>query len=325
MTNSTGIQSRIRPEDFESVWSATPTPFTSDWRVDKASVKRLVNHHLRLGVKGLFLGGTCGEGAWMPERERRILVETAVAASKGRLGIAVQVSDNSALRILDNIAMAAEDGADLVVIAPPHFMMNATPANIQELYLAAIRGSTLPVCFYDLGQRRNLFVPPVVLKVLLAEPNVVAVKDSSGDAERMKICLSARRKRPQLRLLAGDEFQCAQYLQDGYDGLMLGGAAFHGYLAEQLRSAVVNGRQQEADDLQARINQIMYAVYGGKSIKCWLAGEKKMLMELGVFKTCNNFPNFSLTASCVKSIESVVKKERDVLLPQMAKRQSSKP
>jgi 4-hydroxy-tetrahydrodipicolinate synthase len=58
----------LSPEQFNGVWSATPTPLDSKRRVDNASVKRLVAHHLRLGVKGLFLAGTCGEGPWLPDR-----------------------------------------------------------------------------------------------------------------------------------------------------------------------------------------------------------------------------------------------------------------
>jgi len=44
------------------IWSATPTPFTMDREVDRESLGRMVEHHVRLGVDGLFLAGTCGEG-----------------------------------------------------------------------------------------------------------------------------------------------------------------------------------------------------------------------------------------------------------------------
>src|SRR5688572_16905148 len=93
----------IPAEKMRGVWSATPTPFDDQGRVDAASVERLVEHHLRLGVKGLFLAGTCGEGAWMPNSERRRLVQSVVAANKGRMVVSVQVTDNSAARILDNM------------------------------------------------------------------------------------------------------------------------------------------------------------------------------------------------------------------------------
>jgi dihydrodipicolinate synthetase family protein len=68
------MSKRISREALSGVWSATPTPFTDDMVVDNQSVNRMVAHHCRLGVKDLFLAGTCGEGAWLPEREKRRLV-----------------------------------------------------------------------------------------------------------------------------------------------------------------------------------------------------------------------------------------------------------
>jgi 4-hydroxy-tetrahydrodipicolinate synthase len=124
----------MRTEIFEGVWSAAPTPLTETYNIDKASVTRLAKHHLRLGVKGVFLAGSCGEGPWLSEAQKSTLVQTTVKAAKGKLGIAVQVTDNSAARILDNIARAKNDGAEYAVIAAPFFLMHATPKVIWALY-----------------------------------------------------------------------------------------------------------------------------------------------------------------------------------------------
>src|SRR5208283_186826 len=155
------------------VWSATPTPFTNDLQLDTLAVKRLVGHHRRLGVNGLFLAGTCGEGACMPERQKRTLVQTVVKHAKGKMLIAVQVTDNSAARILDNIRAAKEDGADIAVIAPPLYLMNATPENVLALYTQAIRQSSLPVGIYDRGKHSHVAVPDAILPEIYAENNVV--------------------------------------------------------------------------------------------------------------------------------------------------------
>ena len=299
--------------NFHSVWSATPTPFDDNGRVDEAAVERLVAHHVRLGVAGLFLAGTCGEGAWMPDRERRRLVRRAVACQQ--LPIAVQVSDNSAARIADNIAVAAQDGADFAVIAPPRFLMNATPDNLLRLYQTAIRASTLPVIAYDLGAHANVFVPPEILPAIYAEPNVVAVKDSSGDLKRRDIALAARAERPDFALLTGDEFHCDAYLRAGYDGLMLGGAAFQGALAVRILSAAQRGDWGQAAALQARMTRLMLAVYGGEKITCWLAGEKYLLTKLGVFSGHFNYLNYPLTPDCRAAIERVTEEEREILSP----------
>jgi dihydrodipicolinate synthase/N-acetylneuraminate lyase len=309
------MNTRISPETFEGVWSATPTPYDDALRVDEGSVSRLVEHHLRLGVKGLFLGGTCGEGPWMRDVERRKLVRTTVAAARGQLTVAVQVTDNSSPRILDNIRCAKEDGADLVVIAPPYFLVNGTPANLERLYLEAVRESPLPVGIYDRGQHSAIVVPEAVLRSVYSEPNVVAVKDSSSNPRRRDIALAARRQRPELRLLTGDEFRCVEYLQAGYDGLMLGGAIFNGYLAGQILEAMASGDLSRAKQVERRMVRLMYAVYGGKRISCWLAGVKHLLVEMKMFRTTRGHLNYSLTPRCREAIARVLKKDRSILFP----------
>jgi 4-hydroxy-tetrahydrodipicolinate synthase len=305
----------VTVNNIGGVWSAAPTPFTDDWKVDIDSVKRMVEHHLRLGVRGLFLGGTCGEGPLLPERERRRLVQTVVEQAHGRLVVAVQVTDNSALRILDNVAAAREDGADIAIIAPPYFMSNVNPQTLTELYQQAIRESSLPVGVYDRGTYSSILIPESVLAAAYAEPNVVLVKDSSGQPARREVALAARAARPELRLLDGDEFRCVEYLQAGYDGLLLGGGIFNGYLAGKIIAAVASGDIAQAEQHQDHMNRLMWDVYGGKTIACWLSGLKKLLVEMGIFGTWKNIPGYPLTNECTQAIARVLIEDREVLFP----------
>ncbi|MCE5250360.1 dihydrodipicolinate synthase family protein [bacterium] len=298
------------------VWSAAPTPLTDNMTVNTDDVKRMVDHHLSLGVNGLFLAGSNGEGPWLPDHERRILVRTVVKHVAGKLVIAVQVTDNSMARVLDNSRMAAEDGADIAVIAPPNFFMNATPANLTNHYIGAIRRSPLPVGIYDRGSFGPVSVPATVLKKVYLEKNVIMIKDSSLDPEHTRTALAARKKRPELSLLSGYEFDCVKYLEMGYDGLLLGGGVFNGHLAGRILEAVRAGDIKQAQRIQRKMNRIMYAIYGGRNISCWLSGEKKLLVDMGIFSTWRNFPNYPLTPSCIRVIGRILKEERDVLFPE---------
>ena len=306
---------RISQESLSGVWSATPTPLNDDLTVDTQSLKRMVEHHSRLGVKGLFLAGTCGEGAWLPEREKRRLVETVAKHAAGKLLVSVQVTDNSTARILDNIKAAREDGADIAVIAPPYFLLNANPRTLLNLYRQAIQKSPLPIGIYDRGAFGSVVIPNDTLAQIYAEPKVLIVKDSSTDPARREIALAARRKRPELRLFDGDEFHCVEYLKAGYDGVLVGGGIFIGYLAGKIIKATADGDFVLADKLQQRMNRMMYAVYGGKKIKCWLSGLKRLMVELGVFRTWKNYLDYPLTAPCLRDIQRLVERDRDILLP----------
>jgi len=284
------------------VWSATPTPLNAAGRVDTASVERLVEHHVRMGVTGIMLAGTCGEGPWLPDAERETLVRTAAAAAQGRLTIAMQVTDNSAVRTLHNAELAAKWGAEIAVVAQPYFFLNATPDRQLSFYRDFARGAALPVGFYDRGKHSPYMMPDTHLDELLNEPNIALLKDSSSLPEHRSLFLAIRRRRPDLILLDGDEFDCANYLAAGYDGLLLGGGIFNAGLAHRIIRAVRAGDLAEATRLQARMNDLMLRVYGGPKIECWMSGLKELLVQMKIFSTSNNLLGYPLTDSCRKQI-----------------------
>ncbi len=108
---------------------------------------------------------------------------------------------------------------------------------------------------------------------------------------------------------------CVEYLTAGYDGLLLGGGIFNGYLAGQIMNAVSAGDIALAEKLQARMSKMMWDVYGGKTIACWLSGQKKLLVEMGIFSTWNSYLKFPLHKSCEKGIARVLKQEAEMLFP----------
>ena len=288
------------------VWSATPTPFTADYRVDVDSVRRLVAHHIEMGVAGVMLAGTCGEGPWMRIGDRETLTRAAVEAAQGRLRIALQVTDNSAARVLDNIEKAAAWGAEVAVVEAPYFFLNAKPERLLGHYREIARRSPLPMGLYDRGKASAFTMPESHLPELLAEPNIAMVKDSSTMESRRALYLAARQKRPGLVVLTGGEFDTVAYLQAGYDGMLLGGGIFNGRLAVRILQAVRAARIAEAEKLQARMNDLMYRVYGGTKIECWLTGLKELLVQMGLFSTRASLLGYPLTAECESQIRAAV-------------------
>jgi len=288
------------------IWSATPTPFTADHRLDVDAVRRMVAHHIAMGVTGVMLAGTCGEGPWMRARDREALTRTAVEAAGGRLRIALQVTDNSAARVLDNIENAAAWGVELAVVAAPDFFLNATPARLLGHYREIARRSGLPMGLYDRGKASTATMPESHLPELLDEPNIAMVKDSSTMESRRNLYLAARRKRPGLVLLTGGEFDIAAYFQAGYDGALLGGGIFNARLAIRIMQAARAADGAEAEKLQARMNDLMYRVYGGTKIECWLSGLKELLVQMGVFSTRYNLLEYPLTEECLAQITGAV-------------------
>ncbi|MFO1447904.1 MAG: dihydrodipicolinate synthase family protein [Opitutaceae bacterium] len=285
-------------------WSASPTPLTSALEVDVPSVGRMVEAAVADGLQGLFLAGTCGEGPWLPNRERIRLVEAASKAAGGRIKIAAQVSDNSVPRIRDNMNDMASAGADYVVIAHPPTLLNATPERVAGLFLESASVSPLPVGIYDLGARRPLAIAEDRLESVFLHPKVEFVKDSSGAPSRRAVALAARAKRPGLKLFNGDEFCAIEYLEAGYDGFMFGGAVVAAPYMRRIGAHFSAGRIAEAKAEDTLMKAVLYGIYGGESIACWLTGLKYCLQCLGMFSTSASFLGYPLTAECKAYIEA---------------------
>lgn len=287
------------------IWSASPTPLSEDGRVDRASVRRMVEHHLRLNIDGMMLCGSCGEGPWLPDLERETLVKETVAAAAGRIPVAVQVTDNSRQRMLEFARRCADWGADLVVVAQPYHIANGSPHRVFEIIRDTLREAPLPAGFYDRGTITQNPLDIEFIPDLLSEPNLVLVKDSSADVAKRSAYLKAAATRPELRLLNGVEFSLPESLEAGYHGALLGGAIFNARIARQIFEAHRSGDTAQAHALQERMNDLMLRVYGGPKITCWLSGLKYLLCRMGVFSTITNLPEYTLTADCRQVIDAL--------------------
>jgi 4-hydroxy-tetrahydrodipicolinate synthase len=261
---------------------------------------------VKMGVTGLMLAGTCGEGPWLSDADREEMIRSTVAGSRGRMRIAAQVTDNSAVRTLRNIERSAALGVEIAVVAQPYFLLNATAERQLAFYREIARSSPLPLGFYDRGKASPYLMPETHLAELLDEPSIAMVKDSSQLPAHREVFLAARTRRPGLVLLNGDEFDCVTYLQAGYDGLLLGGGIFNAGLAQRIIRAVRAADGDEALRCQARMTDLMLRVYGGPKIECWMTGLKELLVQMGIFSTRTNLLGYPLTDACLGQITDAV-------------------
>ncbi len=298
------------------VWSAAPTPLLHDGQIDIESITRLTQHHIRLGVQGVFLCGTSGEGPWLSDRKIAEVVEATVAAAAGKLKITVQVTDNSSERVLDNIDGLVDSGVDAVIVAPPYFQQNPDQPYLKRLITEILDNSSLPVGFYHRGSYSSVEFAPETVSELMAHPNLVMVKDSSSDpkARELFVQTAAKLEQPPL-LLNGDEFNAVPYLEAGYDGMLFGGACFNGYISNSIIAAARAGDLAEAQRIQERMAAMMIKIFGGEGFPYWLAAQKQLLVELGIFSTNTTVINYQMPSEHIEVLRKVIDEHRSELLP----------
>ena len=152
-------------------------------------------------------------------------------------------------------------------------------------------------------------IPEAHLQEIYEMPKVVMVKDSSGDKNRRAKALAARIGKPELQLFNGDEFRCVEYLEAGYDGCMFGGAVATMPRLKRISELLVEGKIEEAEQADAEMRRVLFGIYGGEAIACWLTGLKHYLVVRGLFDTAASYLGYPLTDECRAFIETTVAEE----------------
>ena len=295
------------------IWSATPTPFENDGSLGLPCIERLVEQHQRLGVSGLFVGGTCGEGGFMPDRQRTEAVRLIKQAAGDSLHIAAHVSDASAARVTENIARMIDAGADSAIIAPPFLVADFCNRDfLRRYFLEPLDASQLPVGIYVRLPLSKMALDLDLWDEVIKHPRVKFVKDSSGSIDYRRHFLEVKSDRPDLTLLTGAEFDVVSAVTEGYDGCLMGTGILNAGLIGRALDALSSGNPTEAQQWQQRSNELLFDLFR-RDISSWMAGLKYALRKLGLFATEFSHLSFPLTSEDRRRIDAALEREREYL------------
>lgn len=172
-------------EFSETLAGVTPplvTPFEGPnaETVDHDALANVVDHVVSGGVAGVFPNGTTGECASLTAAEREAVVETTVA-NAGDRPVLAGIIDTALPDVVDHAERAASAGADAAVVTPPYFHAeNRAGGNLAFLERVADE-SPLPVFVYDIPSCTGNPLAAADAVALADHPNVVGMKDSSGE------------------------------------------------------------------------------------------------------------------------------------------------
>jgi 4-hydroxy-tetrahydrodipicolinate synthase len=180
------------------------TPLTAGLDVDVASLERLIDHLLDAGVHGLFVLGSTGETAFLPDRSRHQVLQVAIARVAGQVPVLAGCIDMTTLRVLDQAEDALKAGADGIVATAP-FYTRTHPAEIDAHFRRIGDGIGLPVYAYDLPVSVHTKLGTALLQDLARDGVIAGVKDSSSDDSGLRALILATRGRPDFSVLTGSE------------------------------------------------------------------------------------------------------------------------
>jgi 4-hydroxy-tetrahydrodipicolinate synthase len=254
------------------------TPLSGPDELDVEGLERVVEHILAGGVHGLFILGTTGEGPSLSYKLRMELIERVCRQVADRVAVLVGITDTAFSESVDLAHYAHDEGASAVVLAAPYYF----PARQEDLlrYVQHIAAELpLPIFLYNMPSHTKLAFEVELIKQAIQIPNVVGLKDSSGQFVYFQSVQLAVAQRPDFTLLVGPEEMLAATVLLGSHGGVPGGANLFPRLYVELWEAATAGDLETTRRLHAqtiRISTGLYCVgnYGTgitKAIKAALA------------------------------------------------------
>ena len=205
------------------VIAAVPTPFEADGAVDERALRRLVDWLITKGIDGIFACGTTGEGALLSNDERAAVVRVTAEAAAGRVPTIAHVGAPSTGRVLELAHSCRDAGADALAAVPPYYY-RCGDAEVAA-HFAALAGAVpeMPVFLYNIPQLTANAVTAAVVEALSALPNIVGMKDSSGDLDGLLRVAAAAR--PGFQIIVGSDLLALQAAALGWPAMVSGPAS----------------------------------------------------------------------------------------------------
>ena len=200
----------------------------------------------------------------------------------GRLPLLVCISDTSIVESINLARVAAENGADGVVSAPPYYFATGQP-ELAQFYEELVPQLPLPVFLYNMPSHVKVSFAPDTVQRIARNPQVVGFKDSSANAVYFQSVLFRMQERPDFAMLVGPEEMTGESVLLGAHGGINGGANMFPELYVAMYNAARAGDIGRIRQLQQLIMQISTSIYTvGRHGSSYLKGLKCALSLLGI-------------------------------------------
>jgi len=251
---------------FEGIYTPVVTPYNKDFSINKDAFVDAIEHLIEAGVHGIIIAGTTGEYYAQTYEERVEMMTLGSQLIKGRTSLII---GTGAIRTEDSIQYAEQAkkaGADALLIATPPYAY-PTSREIALHALAIDRAANLPVMLYNYPGRMSVTMDEEVLDRLGRSPNFCAIKESSGDIDRLHLLA---RDYTHIQLACGMDDQALEYFAWGARSWVCAGSNFapEAHIA-LYQACVVEGDFSKGRRIMSAMLPLMRVLeQGGKFVQC---------------------------------------------------------
>lgn len=202
---------------FHGAYTALVTPFRND-QVDDAALVKLIEHQIKGGIDGLVPVGTTGESPTLSAEEHIGVISRTVEVANKRVPVIAGTGSNSTCEAVHLTQEAEKVGADAVLLVAPYYN-KPSQAGLIAHFSKIADATKLPIILYSIPGRCGIEIGVDTVAALVAsKPNIVAIKEAGGSAERVS---QLRQALPDtFTILSGDDSLTIPFMGLGAKGVI---------------------------------------------------------------------------------------------------------
>jgi 4-hydroxy-2-oxoglutarate aldolase len=177
---------------IEGIFAAVPTPFYSNEQIYFRKLEANIARYSRSLLSGLLLLGSTGEAAALDDAESRDVLRVAAQAAAPEKVLIAGVGRESVKATVELAEAAAGFHYDAVLVrTPTYYSSQMSPAAVLHYFRSVADRSPLPILLYNIPRCVPYSIPVELIAELAQHPNIIGIKDSSGDLKRIASTVAA--------------------------------------------------------------------------------------------------------------------------------------
>ncbi len=283
---------------FKGSMPALVTPF-SNGELDLKTLKHLVEWQIDQGSTGLVPVGTTGESPTLSHEEHEIVVEEVVKSAAGRVPVIAGAGSNNTVEAVRFVQFAERVGASAALVVTPYYN-KPTQRGLLAHYAALNNSADIPIIIYNIPGRSVVDMTPATMAELAKLPNIVGVKDATGDLARV----SQQREAcgADFCQLSGEDATALGFNAHGGVGCISVTANVAPKLCAEFQQATLDGDYVKALGYQDKLMPLHDALF----IEPGLVGAKYALSKLGLCSEEVRSPLVGLEDSTKAAIDAAM-------------------
>jgi 4-hydroxy-2-oxoglutarate aldolase len=256
---------------IEGVFPPLPTPFAEDGSLAPDRIRENVERMNGAGLSGYLALGSNGEAFHVAPDEASAIWTAVVESAAPGMTILAGTGRLSTWETIEMTQRAADAGCAAALVLPPFYYRGSMTSDaLRNHYEAVADSSPIPVLLYNVPATTGISIPLDVVADLARHPQIVGIKDSSGDIARLAETIRLTRGGDPFSVLSGNYAAFLPGLSFGIDGAILAVANVVPAECVSMKTLFQNGQTKEAGELHLRLLPVATAVtsqYGVPGLK----------------------------------------------------------